>query len=133
MDLKRPYYSRTNRKKRDFHPLPTFSAIGGYRQLRQTPFRHYRDPMRRVKEEEEAASARPNQAASQPALFMRVRCERMQQAEIVGTRGASDPRRGWTPRPRVRSPRTPCQIGLVHARSRSLMDNARSRFRARHW
>jgi hypothetical protein len=55
---------------------------------------------------------------------MRVRSERVQQGEITGTRRASDPRRGWNITSQGSKPEDARQIGLIHARSRSLMNNA---------
>src|SRR5207245_11787550 len=55
---------------------------------------------------------------------MRVRSERAQKAEITGTRRAESPRRSRCTTSQGARPEDARQIGLIRARSRSLMNNA---------
>src|SRR5437867_1295508 len=55
---------------------------------------------------------------------MRVRHERAQKAEITGTRRAESPRRSRCTTSQGARPEDARQIGLIRARSRSLMNNA---------
>src|SRR5437773_9589424 len=64
-----------------------------------------------------------NAVRFKPALFMRVRSERAQKAEITGTRRAESPRRSQCTTSQGARPEDARQIGLIRARSRSLMNS----------